>query len=302
MLALQGQVQEACDSFRRALAINPDFVGALGNLGIALKDQGSWGEAVACFTRALALDPFHGNTHNNLGFGARAQGKFTDAIACYREALRLNPAHAEAHNNLGNVLMATGAMEEAAACYEKALGLKPGFPLCANRGLLRLLLGDFDSGWPDYENRSALPGFIPHSLPTPRWDGALLAGKAILIHAEQGLGDTLQFIRYAPLVKGRGGRVIFECQPALGHLLAEAPGVDELVPSGSPMPNFDCHAPLMSLPGIFRTTLGTIPADIPYVHACPRLVEQWGREMRGLTGLKVGIVWQGSAIHKEDRN
>ena len=156
------------------------------------------------------------------------------------------------------------------------------------------------------------------SFSQPLWDGSSLAGRTILLHAEQGLGDTIQFIRYAPLVKRRGGTVILECQPALLRLLQSCAGVDRLLAQGSSLPHFDVHAPLLSLPGILGTTLSTIPAEVPYLFADANLVEHWRQELsRGVNSeperqrgkealagarvLKVGIAWQGNPIHKNDK-
>ena len=182
--------------------------------------------------------------------------------------LRLKPAYAEAHKNLG---------------------------------ILWLLQGDFARGWPEYEWRWRTKEFAPYVLPLPRWDGSPLQGKTILLSAEQGLGDTIQFIRYAPLVKQRGGTVLLQCPPALRGLLEGVAGVDRVLAQGEALPPCDVRAALLSLPGLLETRLDTIPAPVPYLEAKPDLVEHWRKELEPLGGFKVGIVWQGNPGFRGDR-
>ena len=185
-----------------------------------------------------------------------------------------------------------------------------------------MLLGDYEQGWPEYEWRWTQPGFTRRQFTQPAWDGSDLAGRSILLYAEQGLGDTLHFIRYAPLVSQRGGKVIVECQPALVRLLKGVEGIDKLIAESSPLPPFDVQAAMFSLPAIFHTTVGTIPATVPYLHADPKLIDKWRHELNsrsrqpggtvattrsgparqaGPTGaFKVGIAWQGSPTYGYD--
>ena len=212
-----------------------------------------------------------------------------EAVAQYQEALRLKPDYAEAHNNLGNALRDQGQLAAAVAQYQEALRVKPdSVEAHSNRALAWLLAGDFKQGWPAHEWRwqtKQMHGFRP-SFPQPLWDGSSLSGKTILLWAEQGLGDTIQFIRYAPLVKSRGGTVILACQLALLRLLQSCAGVDRLLARGSSLPHFDVHAPLLSLPGILGTTLSTIPAQVPYLFADANLVEHWRQKLNSLAGLQ----------------
>ena len=145
------------------------------------------------------------------------------------------------------------------------------------------------------------PGIVPRSFHCPRWNGSPLEGKTILVHAEQGLGDTIQFVRYLAMMKSRGGQVLFECPPDLVGILAGIPEVDQIVAEGSPLPPYDLQVPLLSLPGIFQTTLDTIPAQVPYLHADPEKVSFWRKELEPLHGLKVGIVWQGNPKFSGDQ-
>jgi tetratricopeptide (TPR) repeat protein len=303
----QGNAAEAAQCFRQVLALNPGHAQAHNNLGVALQDQGRLAEAIECFRQALKFDPQFTMALNNLGSTLLDQGQVDEAVRCFREVLRLDPNDANAHNNLGVALKEIGQFEEALACHERALYLQPD-STCAhwihasarwNLSLLRLLKGDFREAWPDFEYQWLIFGAVPRHVDRPRWDGSSLEGKTILLHPEQGLGDTLHFIRYAPMVKDRGGTVLFECQPPLLRLLEGVAGIDQLIARGAPLPHFDVQAPLMSLPGLFGTTLATIPAAIPYVNACPTLVLEWRKELP--PGFKIGIAWQGNPEHAGDR-
>jgi Flp pilus assembly protein TadD len=310
----QGNLHEAVVCYRRALEINPNFAAAHNNLGNALREQGRLDDAVAFCRRAVELKPDFAEAHNNLGNALREQGKLDDAVARYRQALKLKPGVAEAHNNLGIALQDQGKLDQAIACYHRALALEPDYADAHfNRSLVQLLAGEFPNGWPEYEWRWQTKEFTPRHFPQPLWNGASLAGKTILLHAEQGLGDTIHFIRYAPIVKQHGGTVIVECQkPLLGLLDSffggvdrffglDLGGVDRLIGRGSGLPAFDTHAPLLSLPGILGTTMETIPAKIPYLAAKPALLEQWRTRLLTIEGFKIGISWQGNPTYRGDR-
>ena len=273
----QGKPDEAIACYRRVLELKPDYAEAYCNLGLACKDQGMLDEAVRCYRRALELKPNHAETHCDLGIVLKDQGKLDEAIACYRRALGLKPDLALAHNNLGVAFKDQGKPNDALACYNSALELEPEFAEAHfNRALLWLLCGDWQRGWPAYEWRWRKKFFAPRRFPQPVWDGTPLLGKTILLHSEQGLGDTIQFVRYASFVKQQfGGRVIVECQKPLLALLDGIAGVDHLVGRGNDLPAFDVHASLMSLPGILKTTVDTIPAQVPYLYPNAALVKQW---------------------------
>ena len=299
----QGRLDEAVASCQQALRLKPDSAEAHHNLGIVLAKQDKLDEAVASFQQTLRLKPDYPDAHHNLGIVLEKQDKLDEAMASYQQALRLKPDYPDAHNNLGIVLGKQGRLDEAVACYQQALRLKPDYPEAHwNRSLAWLLMGRFEQGWPGYEWRwkckefGSLPPFHP-----PLWDGSPLDGRTILVHAEQGLGDTLQFIRYAPLVHQRGGRVILVCQPPLIRLLTRSPGIERLVAQGEALPEYDVHVPLMSLPGLLGTTLESVPADVPYLDAEPQLVEAWRHRLGSYPGFKVGIVWQGNPKFRLDR-
>jgi hypothetical protein len=195
-----------------------------------------------------------------------------------------------------------GRLAEAATCYEQALHLKPDYADAhLNLAYSWFFRGDLEAGWPEYEWRWKRRGFPQPSFRQPLWDGSSLQGQTILLFAEQGLGDTLQFIRYAPLVRQHGATVIVQCQEPLLRLLATCAGIHRLVPEGCALPPFDVQAPLLSLPRILRTTLATIPAKVPYLSVDPGLSTHWQRRLSDVEGFKVGIVWQGNPEQARDR-
>lgn len=334
----QGRAKEAETCFRQAFAIDPQYADAYNNLGLALKEQHKFLEALACLEHALSfkanspevcnnlgmvlkdlerLDeaearlrqaievlPARAEFHDNLGLVLREQARFDEAEASFRTALRHNPNYANAHSNLGMMQSDRGDVNEAEASFRHAIQLDPNLAEAHyNLGQHRLRMGDFEAGWEEHEWRLRVKKKVPsrRSYPQPLWDGSPLDGQKILLHAEQGLGDTLQFVRYSKLVRERGGTVLLECAERLHRLLGRCPEIDQLVASGGPLPRFDVHAPLMSLPRIFGTRLETIPAAVPYLSADPALVEYWRCELEPLSGLKVGIVWQGNPKYAGDR-
>ncbi len=303
-LGEQKRFDEAKVCYEQALALRPDLAEVHHNLGNVLREQGRMAEALACYREALRLKPDYAGAHVNLGIVLAGQGEVDLALRSLREGVRLQPNSAQAHTSLGAALCAQGRLEEALAEYETALRLDPDNPEAHwDRALVRLLQGDYERGWHDYEWRWRCPR--PPPLPPfrqPRWDGSPLEGRTILLYAEQGLGDTLQFVRYAPLVRAGGGRVVLQCQDALLPLLARTPGIDALVGHSASPPPFDVYVPLVSLPGLVGTTLSNIPTEIPYLFADPDLVAHWRRELAPVRGFRVGIAWQGSPQHPWDRH
>jgi Tfp pilus assembly protein PilF len=298
---LQGRVEDSLASYQRVVAIDPNHVESLNNMGIALHSQGKIDEAMACLRRAVALKPGYADAYNNLGNAFHEQGKIDEAVALYRRALELNPAYFDALSNLGNALRAQGNLGESIAAYERALEVKPDNPhVRMSRGLCRLQMGDFERGWADYEWRLRCKEFSIPEFRQPRWDGRALAGRSILLYADHGLGDSIQFIRYAPLVKARGGRVIVTCRQPLARLAATCEGVDQVALEGSSLPDFDVYAPLMSLPMIFGTRLSNVPAVVPYVTPDADLIERWRQELPLEGQCNVGIAWQGNPQFRGD--
>jgi tetratricopeptide (TPR) repeat protein len=302
LLRHQGKLEQAVASYQKALHIKPRYAEAYCNLGLVLLEQGRLTEAEASQKNAICIDPTIAEARLNLGVIYAEQGKLTEAAECYEEALRLRPNYAQAFNNLGVVHAVQGRYTEAAGCYEQALCLNPDdADAHLNLAYSWFFRGDFEAAWPEYEWRWKRRGFSQPSFGQPTWDGTSIHGQTILVFAEQGMGDTLQFIRYAPLVKCLGARVLVQCQGPLLRLLATCRGIDRLVREGNPLPHFDVQVPLLSLPRIFGSNLTNIPATIPYLHVDRELCSHWQRELSSHEVFKVGIAWQGSPEHQRDR-
>jgi Flp pilus assembly protein TadD len=268
--------------------------------------QGRWEECVAASTTALALQPANAEALANRGAAFRMLGRVDEALADYDRALASAPGSAEVHNNRGVALAALNRHEEAIASYTRALELRPGYDRARfNRAMSRLVSGDLAEGWKDHESRWT--GSDMHQgarkLPGRAWDGREdLRGKTLLLYAEQGLGDAIQFARYASLAKQRGARVLLEVHAPLKDLLAGIEGVDRALALGEPLPPFDLHCALMSLPLAFGTRLDSIPADVPYVAAPPAHAARWRERLRDRQGLRVGLAWSGSRTLRNDAN
>ena len=292
VLQKQGKLEEAIAHYQQCLTFNPNQATAYYNLGSVFHMQGKLEEALNCYQQALTLEPNFVLALQNLGAIFQEKGETENAIACFRRLTEIAPNYAEAHYNLGWVIQGSD-LETAIACYSRAIELDPNHTRARwNRGLALLLLGRYQEGFADYEWRWQREKTPPRLFPQPLWDGSNLEGRTILLHAEQGLGDTIHFIRYAPIVQARGGHVVVECYQSLVRLLQTVPGVEQVIPRGIPLPEFDVHAPLLSLPYILGTTLETVPAQIPYLN--PPHSPSFRLEKPSEAELKVGIVWAGS--------
>jgi tetratricopeptide (TPR) repeat protein len=303
-LSQKAQFTEAVACYQRALELKPDWPQAQCNLGNALMDQQRWDEAEPCYRRALASDPAHYPALSNLGSVLLQKGQVQEAIDCYRRALAFNPADHEVHNNLANAYAELGEHEQSVACYRQALALCPDLlPIHANLAHALLLRGDLPEGWKQQEWRWRIADPLTGRPPPDIWDGQDLDGRTIVVHAEQGFGDTIHFIRYVPLLAARGGRVIIECQPELDRLLQTVAGAQQVVVRGQPLPTTDCHALLLSLPANFATTLQSIPAHVPYLHAPSDSSQRWrARLAMDSSRLKIGLAWAGNPRQKNDHN
>ena len=297
-----GRNEQAGEYLLRALQLRPEKPEVHHNLGVVLRKQGRLEDATACYHHALSFRPDYPQAHHNLGIALLQRGQLEEAEHCFRAAIGLKPDYAEAYSHLGVVLLRRGHTRQAAASCDEALRLRPDYPEGhRNRGMLRLILGDLERGWPDYEWRWQCKEADPPACPRPWWDGSPLDGRTILLFAEQGLGDTLQFVRYAPLVARLGGRVWVLCTPALVDLLAGCAGIERVIPNDRPIPPADVHVPLMSLPAVLGTTLATVPADIPYIRTNDESRRHWQQQLAGHSAFKIGIAWQGNPRHPEDR-
>jgi tetratricopeptide (TPR) repeat protein len=294
----QGNLLAAEGSFRAALSHAPDYAEAHNNLGNVMKVQGRLDAAVASFRQALALREDYVEAEYNLGNALREQGALDEAVACFRSALRRRPDFADAQINLGNTLAEQRRLDEAVGCYVAALRVDPGLADGHfNLGIALLARGDLAAGWQEYEWRWKIPRMASacRNFPQPQWRGEAVAGRTLLIHAEQGFGDTLQFCRYATLAAARGAKVILEAPPPLVRLLRTLAGVAQVVECGDALPAFDVHCPMLSLPFAFGTTGATIPNVAPYLHADAVQVAAWQARLGALAGpgLRVGLVWAG---------
>ncbi len=307
-IALQavGRLEAAVDSYGQAIGIQPLSAQAHNNLGVALKDLKRTAMAVARFDKAIAIHPAYYEAHNNQGNALREQRQTQVAIASYNEAIRIKPDYAQAYSNRGIAHKELQQLDAALASYDQAIALEPGYADAYwNKGIALLLGGDFARGWPLYEWRhKALESTHPQrQFGQPLWLGqGGLQGKTLLLHSEQGLGDTLQFIRYAPLLAEQGARVVVELPRALMALLAGMQGVSQFIEQGQVLPAYDYHCPLLSLPLAFGTTLASIPAPAAYVRSLPSKRAQWAATLGAKTGLRIGIAWSGSTGHKNDHN
>ena len=329
-LHLQGRAAEAEPFYRRAVGLAPEFKEAWINLGLAMLLQKRTDEALMCQRTALRLDPKNADAQNNLGMAHYGQGHIAEAENCFRAALQLRPDHPNATLNLGTIRQVLNHVEEAEPLFRRAMALgadpvrvrsnlalawmeqgrpeaaaallheavaqQPDAPEAqANLALALLTTGQLSAGFQRYESRWAVEamGAALPMLPQPRWTGQPLHGDTVLLWAEQGFGDTLQFCRYAPMVTAAGGRVVLVVPKALRRVMATLEGTAELLTEEDDvLPPFDYHCPLLSLPFAFGTQLQTIPAPVPYLRGDPA---PWNGLLDGLTGLKVGLVWAGKS-------
>jgi Flp pilus assembly protein TadD len=334
-----GRMTEAVDWFRKAVAAVPDDPRARGNLGVALKDVGEIEESEACYRHAIAMAPRFAPSHNNLGILLADTDRNAEALACFEEALRLDPGHvdarhnrgaalaamhrheeaipdfhaaiaanprdAEYHNSLGASLAVLGRTDEALGCYERAIAIDPAHAWAHfNRSQAWMLRGDWRAGLAEWEWRKKLPTFPRRSWEKPTWDGSVQPGATLLVHCEQGLGDTLQFVRFARAAKRLVGRVVLECQPALLPLVSRCDFLDGLVAKGSELPPHDVQASLLSLPHLLDLGGEQFAEGGPSLAADPALVAHWKAVLAKLPGgpstRKIGIAWQGNPKYKRD--
>jgi len=333
----RGNRGAALELIDRAIAIEENKAEYHANRGLTLAELRRFDEAVAAYQRSIALDPAAAQTHNNLGSAFIEMGRIDEAVACLEVALKLNPDYAKAEHNLGNAYLKTGRLEQAVPRYRRTLELSPdwrepsnnlGYALCRlgrfaeaedvhrqavrwrpdcalshfNYGVSLLRRGEMEQGWEEHEWRLQVPelGMRGARIKMPRWDGGELGGKSLLLCAEQGLGDTIQFVRYVPLVAQRGGRITVAVQPELLSLVRCVPGAQRWVAAAGKLPECDAYCLLPSLPGVMRTNLTNIPADVPYISADTALRKKWlARAPEGR--LKVGLVWAGQPRLHIDR-
>lgn len=295
--AQRGDARRAAVLIARAVRLAPAAAAPFAHLGGALRSLGRLDEAVDALKRALVLDPSLGDAPANLGAVLHAAARYEEALPWLWRAHRLRPDHQETVVNLGTVLRDLRRFADAEACFRHALAHRPG-DAGAHLALAvsRLVQGDLPGGWEAFEWRW-------RRFPGQPWSGEPLAGRTLLLHAEQGFGDTIQFARYAPLAAERGGRVLLEVPRPLVRLLKQSlPEAVRVIPKTDSPPHHDLHCPLMSLPRAFGTALDSIPAALPYLRADPEDAAAWRERLAGPPGLRVGLVWAGNPNHRNDRN
>jgi tetratricopeptide (TPR) repeat protein len=300
------QFDEALASFDKAIALKSRYPEAYNNRGNTLKDLRQFDEALASFDKAIDLKPDYAGAYNNRGITLTVLNQFNSALASFDKAIALKPRYAKAYNNRGNVLKDHKQFDPALASYDEAIFFEPNYAEAHwNKSLLLLLLGEFHKGWNEFEWRWRWSDFPSpkRNFTQPLWVGkGSLAGKTILLHSEQGLGDAIQFSRYATMVSALGARVILEAGKPLLSLFSTLSGVSQWVERGSPLPSFDFHCPLLSLPLAFKTQMDSIPSSVPYLFSDPEKVSRWQSRLGAKYKPRVGIVWSGSPTHKNDRN
>ncbi len=296
---------EAIDAYKQAVRLNPGFFEAYNNLGALLNKSGRFDEAIQALTQAIRLRPDLAQLHGNLSNALRDNWKLEEAAAAAKKAVELNPDLAQAYTSLGAALLGLGRFDEAIRACNNAIQRKPDLPAAhLNLASAELVLGNLERGWTEYEWRMRCPDALPpRRISLPAWDGTRIDGKTILLYSEQGFGDAIHFIRYMPMVAALGGRVVLECPAALLPLFRGSPGVERTVATGAALPGCDLQCALPSLPGMFKTTLGSIPAAKPYLAADAKTAESWRKRIAPSGDvLQVGLAWAGRAENRNDRN
>jgi tetratricopeptide (TPR) repeat protein len=298
---------DALASYDRAIAIRPDFAAAHVNRGGVLCELGQWDASIASYDRAIALKADAAETYFNRGNVLRSAGRLDAALDSYRSAINARRDYAEAHCNLGFLLKALHQYDAALESFNRAISLRADFAEARfNRATLLLATADFARGWIDYEWRWRLGralGPAPRRLVQPLWLGDRpISGRTVLLHSEQGLGDTLQFCRYARLVSDLGAHVVLEVQGSLVGLLSTLDCPGQIIAAGSRLPDFEFHCPLLSLPLAFKTDIHTIPAAPRYLAAEPGKVAWWAARLGERLQPRIGLVWSGKASHTNDRD
>ncbi len=298
--------EEALARFEKALSIRSDHINARSNRADALARLKRQDEALAAYDEILVREPNHLHALNEAAAIEAKFGRPEAALVRYERALAVAPRTLELHVNKGTALRALNRFDEALKSFSAAAAIDPKrAEPHYNASLVRLCLGEFKTGWKDYEWRWRKADWADslRHLFAPLWLGKEpLAGKTVLLHAEQGFGDTLQFVRYVPLVARRGANVVLEVQPPLKKFLRCVDGAEQVIARGDALPDFDMHCPLLSLPLAFETEIATIPADISYLRPAQELVTKWKARTPNGGRLRVGICWAGSAMHLNDRS
>ena len=301
VLFQSGALRPAVELYQRAVVLDPKRYDIYNDLGLVLTKLGNYGAAIEAFRRSLRLNPHSAKTLASIGYHFECKGDLISAAEAYRDAIKTEPGLFAAYVDLGFVLYGLGELGEAADCFERLRAQRPdSAEATANLGLIHLLQGNLPGGWAEYESRWKVGVGDDRRLTQRRWKGEPLNGERILLYAEQGFGDTLQFVRYVPLVVARGGEVVLEVQPPLRRLLSVIEGVSQVISRGDTLPEFTWQCPLLSLPLAFGTEMNTIPASVPYIHPDPTQVEAWRERFQG-NARRIGLVWSGNPSMERNR-
>lgn len=308
VLMAQGDLKAAEKTLEASILLSPKFADAHNLLGNIYNKQGRMEKAIERYELCLCLKPDSAMFWFNLGIACKKLTQLDKAIESFKKAVHFKNDYFQAYNNLGNVYREIGAFSEAIKNFDRALNCNPEYTEALfNRSLVLLGMGDYVNGWKGFDQRLQVPDFqpcCPESNGVPKWNGCAFQGKELFVWDEQGFGDTLQFVRYLPLVKALGGTVTLQTDKTLINLLCNAPGIDRLIEkpeTGKRKVRGDYHVSLLSLPGIFGTTVGSIPNKVPYLFADTLKSKQWKSEF-GNGALKIGLVWSGNPGHGNDRN
>jgi len=334
-----GQFDQACKHYRQAVEFEPRFADALFNLGLVYKALERPHDAIECYRKCLALEPGNPEVLTSLGNAEMAANRPGDAIKSHNKALEAAPEYVEAWNNLGSVLThqrqyddgekainralqlapkdtrlmdnlgicqhKSGKLEDAIATFRRALEIDPdNAKIHFDLGLSLLHAGRLLEGWPEWEWRWQVDGLglAENDYPMPRWNGEKTGGKSILVHSEQGFGDTFQFIRLTRALKQMGFQIIVRCHAAIIPVLKTMDAIEQVITDNDPVPDTDFHVPLMSLPLLLNVSENNIPADIPYLYAPAETAERWQSRLAGDKNRKVGLVWSGNPDQENDHN
>jgi tetratricopeptide (TPR) repeat protein len=302
-LQLLGHPGKAVRHLSRAVEIHPQAAQFQYNLGKALRDQKRMEEAAVAFQRTVELQRSFSPAWNNLGNTLRDLGRLEEAVTCYQVDLQLRPNHPQTLHNMGIVYRELLRLPEATRCFDTALTFDPGYNECRlSRAMLLLLEGQLLRGWNEYESRFDVPrAVVQRDYGKPPWDGSDPEGRTILLYCEQGFGDAIQFVRYAPLLAERNATVIVECQPELRELFGSLRGIDQIISPGDELPDFDVYRGMLSMPLIFQTSLENVPNQVPYLRADRAKVRRW-RKIIEPGGVRVGLVWAGAGGYGNDVN
>ena len=298
--------QAAVDIYHKAIVVKPEYAMAYCNLGVALKEVRQSEKAVIAYLRAAHIQPDYDWAYANLSAVLLDLGKEEEAIVAADKAIAIKYELPIAHFNKGSSYKAMARLEEAEQCFRDSIRINADF-VEGHFTLAQVLLqqGKFDEGWREYEWRWRLGQYnwwtnIHGEFTRPRWNGEELNGRTVLLYAEQGLGDAMQYVRYVPFVHDRGGKVVLAVHPPLMKLMKCIDGVELIALDQKPLPHFDFYLPLLSLPLLAETRLETIPAKVPYLRAEPDLIARWRARIGG-DGLRVGVIWAGNPNQTGDR-